>query len=379
MKANSKISQVWSKGLLMSLVLFCSMQGIAQSNAVLADPKLGRISFTDLSGYQVDEAYLQPGELIKLRVPVLNNNHGRALPEGSCKIKIGFGSKLALDPSFDLNAAASNSYFTWTAAMNSGQLQVTGELTAPLPADVDHVDVAFKVKGTVVGKSTITANFLITNHNTFTVVSDEDGSNNAAYLQYTVTNKPVPVSVTKIDDAVKEGCSVNLSFSTNREINLARYEVEVSKDGAAYQKVASLNAAGNLSYTTAFEIPSAVRVQKLMIRILSVDKNGRLLYSESKTVNGLCEKLPVKLGLYPNPVSGAITKVVITASQGMFDGKYKLKVLDMAGKVMMMKDVTVSNAQNFTLELGALAGGKYLIQVSDSGDAQLGLLKFEKL
>lgn len=364
----------------MSSVLFCSFNGIAQNGrAVLADPKLGSISFTDLSGYQMDEAYVQPNELIKMKVPVLNSNHGQALPAGSCKIKIGLGSKLTLDPSFDLNTAANNSYFRWTAAMNSGQMQITGELIAALPAGVSSVDVAFKVKGSVVGKSTITANFLITNHNTNAVVSDEDGANNSAFLQYTVTNRQAPVSVTSINSAVKDGCAVNVSFSTDREINLVRYEVEMSKDGAAYQKVATVNAAGNSSYNSAFEIPSLFRVQKLLIRVKSVEVNGRIHYTDFKTVNGVCEKLAVKLGLYPNPVSGAVNKITITAGQGMFDGKYKVKVLDMAGNTMMKKDVTVNNVQNFGLDLGVLAGGKYLVQISDSGDALVGLLKFEKL
>jgi len=379
MKSNSKIKQFLTRSLLASSVLFCSLNGMAQQGrAVMADPKLGTISFTDMGGYQLDEAYIQPNELVKIKIPVLNNSHGQALPAGSCKIKIGFGSKLVLDPAYDLNTAAMNSYFKWTAAMNSGQLQVTGELIAPLPANVTDVDVALKVKGTVVGKSTITANFLITNHNTRTVLSDENGANNSSFLQYTVTNRQAPVSVTTITDIVKEGCAINVSFATDREINLARYDVEVSKDGVAFEKVASLNAAGNLSYNASFELPATLQTERMAVRIKAVERNGRLIYSAAKNTNGLCKALSLKLSVYPNPASG-VDKVMIATAQGVFNGKYKVKMMDMSGKTVLAKDLTLAGVQNFPLELGSIAGGKYLVQLTTVDNVQLGVLKFERL
>ncbi len=367
-----------AKGFLFSSVLFCSLHVSAQKRSVSSDPRLGIITLTDLSGYQMDEAYVQPNELIKIKIPVLNNNHGEGLPAGSCKIKIGLGSKLILDPAYDLNTAAMNSYFRWSSAMNSGQMQVTGELVAPLPANVNDVDVAFKVKGISVGRSTITANFLVSNHHTNVIVSDEDGTNNSSFLPYTITNMPAPVSVTTIAGMEKEGCLLNVSFSTDKEINLVKYEVEASKDGVSFEKVASVNAAGNLSYNTAFGLPASLQVQKLVIRIKSVMKNGRALYSETKSANGICKAMPVKLGLYPNPVSGR-NKVTVTASEGLFDGKYRLKVTDVAGKTVLVKDITLNGAQNFPFEFGSIAAGKYFIQISDAANTKIGLLQFEKL
>lgn len=375
----AKMIKKAAKGLLLSSVLFCSLHGNAQQKrAVLSDPKLGSISLTDLSGWQLNEAYVQPNELIKIKIPVMNSNHGEALPAGSCKIKIGLGSKLLLDTSYDLNSSAMSSYFRWSAAMNSGQVQITGELAAPLPANVNDVEVAFKIKGTALGKSTITANFLVSNHNTRTVVSDEDGTNNTAFLHYTVSDKPAPVSVTTINEIVKEGCSMNVTFSTDQEINLSRYEIEVSKDAVTFEKVAAVSAAGNLSYSSSFELPAALQVKKLLVRIKAVMVNGRMLYSETKNVNGICNKTVVKLSLYPNPVSG-ISKVTINAVAGIFDGKYRLKMTDMAGKTVVVKDVSLNGVQNFVFDFGNIAGGKYLIQVSDAQNVVLGVLQLEKL
>jgi hypothetical protein len=154
--------------------------------------------------------------------------------------------------------------------------------------------------------------------------------------------------------------------------------VEVSKDGTAFEKVASLNAAGNLSYNTSIELPVALQVEKLVVRIKAVERNGRLIYSTAKNTSGLCKALPLKLSVYPNPASG-VDKVVIATAQGTFSGKYKVKLLDMSGKTVLAKELTLSGVQSFPLELVTVAGGKYLVQLTTVDNVQLGVLKFAKL
>jgi hypothetical protein len=379
MKATTSITRVIAGGLVFSALMMGSFYGFAQQQrAVLGDPKLGAIQFTDNAGYQIDEAFVQPGEIIQLKLPVINDNHGQAIPAGSCKIKIGLGSKLELDPSFDLNSAALHNYFKWTAGSNSGQIQITGELIAPLPASVKEVNVSFKVKGTLIGKSTITANYLISNHNTQTVMSDEDGSNNASFLPYTVTSRPAPVSVTVINELKKVGCALNITFSSDREVNLARYEVEVSKDGTDFQKMATISAIGNLHYTSSFELPESLQAARIFVRIKQIERTGRSQYTGIENVNGLCKALPIKLSVYPNPVSISNT-VTINATQGIFEGRYRIKVMDMGGKAVLLKDFTLNGVQNFALELPVLAAGKYMVQVANFENENIGVVKFEKL
>lgn len=379
MKAIFNLKKLAAAGILCVSLLAGSLQGSAQyRKAVIADPRLGSIMFTDMAGYQLDEAYVQPGEIIRMKIPVLNSAHGQVIPAGSCKIKIGLGTRLQLDPAYDLNNTALGNYFQWTAGMNSGQVQITGELVAPLPASISHVEVAFRVKGTVLGNSTITANFLVTNHQTDAVVSDEDGTNNASFLKYTVTDRPAPFSITAVNELVKEGCAVKVLFGTEQEINLVRFEIEISRDGVQYEKVKNVSADGSLAYQESFEIPAAFRTDRLYVRIRNVERNGRERLSDAKIINGLCASAPVKLGIYPNPAHG-VDHVVISAGQGIFEGKYRLTVMDMAGKTVLVKEVTVNGVNNFQLKFGNIAAGKYLVKVSGDSKEVLGLLKFEKL
>lgn len=189
MKCKSKSAGPGFRYLFFAGLLAVSLNSMGQKTAVKADPKLGIIEVLDMEGFTLDANNLQADQLIKLRIPVSGESHGNSIPAGSCKIKIGLGSKLLLDPQFHLNSAGLGSYFTWTAAGNSGQMQITGDLTRELPADLKSVDLAFRVKGTKEGKSAITANFLITNHKTPVVLSDENGSNNGAALSYRVIKK----------------------------------------------------------------------------------------------------------------------------------------------------------------------------------------------
>jgi hypothetical protein len=190
-KMNHKHGQI-IKNLFFMGFLSCAVGSYAQRPAVGADLQLGTIRLLDDAGTAIDASSLETDKVIRMLIPVMNDNHGKTIPAGSCKIKIGLGSKMEIDPLFNMNTVALGSYFTWTSAVNGGQVQITGELVNELPADVTYVNVAFKVKPTVEGNSTITSNFLITNHNSSAVLSDENGSNNVASLAYKV-NKVTPL------------------------------------------------------------------------------------------------------------------------------------------------------------------------------------------
>jgi len=276
MKYNSKTKGSHLKGLFMSGLLLASLGCFAQvqRTAVIADAKLGTIAITDMTGDVLDAENIQQEQLLKLTIPVGNTNHGVALPAGSSKIKIGFGSKLGLDPNFDLNSTTANSYFKWSSTESGGQFQLTGELIKALPADVNTLDLAVRVKAITEGKSTITANFLITNHNTASVLSDEDGSNNASFLSYRVAKKfgvisAIPAGNLKLSiypNPAKDVSAVNIKLVQGRmngRYNISMYDVA----GKLVQtKEVQMNFISNFSY--AF---GKIAAGKYLIKVISAD------------------------------------------------------------------------------------------------------------
>jgi hypothetical protein len=364
------------KSMLFSGLLIVSLSSIAQQRAVTLDPKLGSIKITDISGNQINENFIQPGQLVKLVIPVENTDHNAAIPKGSCKVKIGLGSKLQLDPLLDLTTVNSSNYFTWSVANAGGQSQLTGELNTALPASFQQVEVAFKVVGNQVGHSTITANFLITNHNTATILSDNDGSNNASFLKYEISSAVAPVPVTNIDELVKADCSLKVNFSTDREIDLSNYQVEASKNGVDYVKIYQINTLSLASYNATIAIPKELQSPVVYVRVKSTFNNGRIAYSNTKSVSAICEGKWV-VDMYPNPVRGN-EDVIIRAVEGSFDGKYTLTLVDMAGRVVDVKQMELNNVLNFKYKIASWAAGKYSLKIVNTNGAQTTMLPFEK-
>ena len=171
------------KKIMLTSMLLATLIGRSAGQAVIADPAVNVMRTASTTSLPVNPTLIPLDSVITLRVPVINYNQVNALPSGSCKIKIGLGSKIMLDPAFDLAAVNTSNYFSWTAQSSGGQVQITGDLIASLPANFLDT-VIFQIKSSVLGNSTITTNFLVTNHNTNTFLSDENGANNNAFISY---------------------------------------------------------------------------------------------------------------------------------------------------------------------------------------------------
>ncbi len=378
MKLNLKSVHSGLKGLLCGGLLVASLNSMAQQTAVTLDPKLGSLKVTDLAGNAINENFIQPGQLVKLVLPIASVNQNQAIPKGSCKVKIGLGSKLTVDPAFDLTTMNSSNYFAWSVTTNGGQSQLTGELKNALPAGFQQVEVDFKVLGNRLGHSTITANFLITNHNTSTILSDNDGSNNSSFLGYEVTSAKAPTPVTTIDEVVKSDCSFNLTFSTDRELDLNFYTVEVSKNGLDYEKAYQVNAKGLASYNADIAIPATLQASTIVyVRVKSTFKSGDVLYSGAKSISGLCSGNWAVV-MYPNPAL-SFSDVMIKAVKGTFNSKYTLTVVDQTGKVLDTKQMELNNVVSFKYRLGGWAAGKYMLKLANKDGSQSTVLHFEKL
>ena len=101
-----------------------------------ADLTVNLPEVTDLGGKALNASSLSTGQELSLRIPVMNMNQRQAAAAGSCRLEIDLGTKLSLDPGFNLSGSALSNYFTWTEGVSaSGGLVISGKLRADLPAD----------------------------------------------------------------------------------------------------------------------------------------------------------------------------------------------------------------------------------------------------
>ena len=167
---------------------------VTLGNAI-ADPAVGGIFVTNLSDATVSANSLLFTQNYKLKLPVFNLNQFTSIPSSAINFKVDLGTRLQLDPAFNLATAPLSNYFNYSVAIVAGRQIITGVQIAEIPADFDGI-VVFNVRGTLTCTSTISSQIVITN--TSASVTDEDLNNNLATLRYTlpVTVTATPVNVT---------------------------------------------------------------------------------------------------------------------------------------------------------------------------------------
>lgn len=377
------LSSVCRKAVTAIALLMSVYHAQAQPTTVRADPALISFDVTTLGDVSVNANQLLTTGTYKLKLYALNLDQVTAIPDGTSYIKIGLGSKLILDPSFNLATAPFSNYFTWSSLTSGGQVQIYGTIHTPLPANFT-AQLSFNVKAstsTQTGTSTVTGNFLISNDNPAYFFSDNDGTNNTASLQYGFSaNIPVPVTITKFT-AVNKNCSLNVNWSTAQELNVDRYEVEISKDGINFIKAATVSAVNNTDYGSLINLTDAMKAPVLYVRLKSIDLDGSFKYSSVVLVSGTCgtKLMPVIYG-YPNPLSRGSSFINIGARDGLFNGNYDLVLSDLSGKVYTQKTVSLANALSFRLDVPqALAPGKYFVRLQKPETGEKAVVQFEKL
>ena len=360
--------------LLASFLFFGRVQ--AQLTFITADPALVSFDITTMAGVPVNANTLIGNFSYKLKLIAQNGSQSNAVPAATAEIRIGLGNKMVLAPSFDISTAPFSEYFTWTY-IPGNQPQISGLLHSALPANFIG-ELSFDVKTTTQGPSTVSGNFLIVNLNP-TVVLTDPFSNNFASLNYIVASEgTLPVTITRFA-AVNTDCKIQVSWKSEQELNLSRYEIEASKDGINFFTVGELPAQGNRDYMQSFDLTPAIRVPVLLVRLKTTDLDGSYRYSNVVAVSGTCKGSAQQVFFaYPNPVRAA-DHITLAAKGEQFDGTYRLTVTDMAGRIYSVKEVTL-NAPTLRLDLSpSMAAGKYFISIHKTDGSVKSVVQFEKL
>jgi hypothetical protein len=325
---------------------------------ITADPALEPMKVTTIDNDAITVTQLPLGQVIKLKVPILNKNVTSNIPSGTCKVKIGLGSKIGLDPTFDLTTVNTSTYFNWTAVASGGQVQITGELIADLPANFSDT-AYFDIKGIILGSSTITTNFLVTNHNTTLFLSDENGANNTAATAYTIiTNVTVPLNLIDFNARI-ENCKPILRWITDNELNTSHFDIERATIGNDWTKIVAVGAQGNSATPFNYSFTdnnTATLPNKLFYRLKMVDLNGAARYTPILAVFNNCSK--VELLVYPNPV---ISRKLSFSING-FSANAVANLKSSTGETL--RTTKVKNGTNYIVVDG-IANGVYMLTVHD--------------
>jgi hypothetical protein len=177
---------------------------------------------------------------------------------------------------------------------------------------------------------------------------------------------PVPVTFTTLS-ATKNNCAISILFGAEREINVNKYEIEISKDGILFNKLGEMNAGNLTHYSYNFNINSYIATKYLYYRIKSIDLDGRFQYSQTKVIDGLCTE-PLSIKVFPNPVNEQ-GFIAIKANNGLLNGNYKVNMYDATGKLVANNNYQFLNTAGFDFPLTKIASGQYLLKIINQSNA----------
>ncbi len=192
--------------------------------------------------------------------------------------------------------------------------------------------------------------------------SGDNPGNNAFDLPITVlpaANGPLPVQLESID-GLGDKCNAQLKWKTSYELNLKKFEVEVSKDGISFDRAGTVNPsnavdAGMYQFNTTQS--SGVNYYRLKI----IDKDGSFVYSKVVPISTSCSDKVVKV--FPNPVKA---DQLLSVNISGYDASVKGDLYSSTGQ--FVKSYVLRNGSN-TISVENLAQGFYTLKVLNNGAA----------
>ena len=159
-----------------------------------------------------------------------------------------------------------------------------------------------------------------------------------------------------------------VKWQTTNEINVSHFNIQRSNKGNDFTTISKLLAKNRSENEYQFIdklslTPSSPKGEELYYRIESVDKDGKISYSETRILNLKPQTLK-GFKFYPNPAKDIVNIECVNAK--------KILIIDYLGQIVKKQ---IINNQQSIINVQGLAKGLYLVQIiTDSGE-----IKSEKL
>jgi hypothetical protein len=360
------------KNIFLIILVFFALHSQAQV-VVTADPGISAVQLTNDDGIATNTTFVS-NLPFRARVAVFNGSAENAIPVGTTRIVIGLGGLLNVDTStvrFNTSSSSISNFYRFMVVNVAGEIQIIGAQIREIPAKfVDSV--VFRTLGTAVGTSAIT-----TSIETLVGLDDRNPNNNSFSTPYTVFSTTLGSKLAEFN-VVKNACNIDVNFVAVEQVNVNRYEIEVSKNGSDFSTLGSVSASSNGRYRTNYAITDAIKSASLYVRLKTVDNDGKVEYSAVRRIAGTCEaRRTLVLNVYPNPITTG-RDLTINSSEGSFDGKYNVSLLDVNGRLLQVREMQLNNVTNFRFNIGNLASGQYLIRVANTDQSESAVVRFQK-
>ncbi|GGB10035.1 discoidin domain-containing protein [Puia dinghuensis] len=200
------------------------------------------------------------------------------------------------------------------------------------------------------GTSNVYAGLAITSH-------DNSVLSTATMDNYSQVDPPLPVQLVSFTGQLS-GQSVLLRWTTAQEQGSDYFAVEKSADGAHFNTIATVLAAGNSNSERLYSATDANPIDGInYYRLRLVDQDGKFAYSPVVLVHYGKQTAPV---LFPNPASSYFT--LMAGTQPITE----VRIYDLSGR-MALQLLTGTAGPTLTLPCSKLSAGIYIVEIRTAG------------
>ncbi len=175
-------------------------------------------------------------------------------------------------------------------------------------------------------------------------------------------NLPLPVILVDFN-AVLANKTVNISWTTQQEINSSHFDVQRSADGINWQVIGTVQAKGNAAYISNYSFTDANPLGSIgYYRLKMVDLDGRYGYTEIKVIR---TSVITGITIFPNPATD-----YLNVSVGGSASELTVRLINISGQVLQEKKVNSTSATTISIPVHNYPEGSYFIQVAGSDGTQ---------
>ncbi len=157
-----------------------------------------------------------------------------------------------------------------------------------------------------------------------------------------------------------EGGMVNLSWNTESEKNLNRFEVERSIDGLNWEYVTTVGATGNSKSTKSYAARDFTTSETTYYRLKVVDVDG--FYEHSYSIVNNCKSVALSCTVFPVPASDYVTVVIGSEENTAVNAT----IVDMNGRTVYSEAIQlVKGTNSFKVNVQDMNQGVYFLHIDN--------------
>ncbi len=213
-----------------------------------------------------------------------------------------------------------------------------------------------------------------TTRTSWTLPVTEDWAMVSIVLKAALSGGTLPIKLSNFDAKYNKP-NVELTWTTEQEINFSHFIVEKSTDGINYTTVANVFGAGNSTAKINYQFTDKTAGNGGIVyyRLKSVDRDDMFSYSTTRIIRLEETKTGIAITSFPNPVSNELRITIPTNWQNR---KVTYELFSING-IKISKTENANSSQTETVNVTKLNAGVYIVVVTCNGEsAQQRIIKY---